>query len=295
VRSFCFLLFILIALPLTPAHAEEDWNDAQFYRQAQEYMLASINKFRGKKGVPPVQLDITAGQLAKGHAEDMLGGEYFSHWDLSGNKPTRRWNMLGGFDSVSENIYYYGGTWPGMQRLIDDAMKTLMNSSGHRATIMDPAHTHVGLGFAVDPRARKFYVDQEFVTRAGGDYNCPDSGTVGDTVDFTGQFDPEHYAFEQVILGYEELPQARSQKWLNSTESYSDADRLVAGFSTDRNIRFNGMATYNDVSCNGGCFTCHAKLDFKGQEGLYYLFLWLRDKRTGQPFMAATATVEARR
>jgi hypothetical protein len=295
VRIFSLLVFTLLILRFAPAHAAEDWDDPRFYRGAQEYMLESINKFRGKKGLPPVQLDAAAGQSAKAHAEDMLRADYFSHWDTTGNKPTRRWNLLGGYDAVSENIYYFGGMWPGMERLIDDAMKTLMNSSGHRATIMDPAHTHVGLGFAVDLDTKKFYVDQTFVTRVGGDYSCPVTAHVGDSVEFDGQFDAQLYEFEQVILGYEEPAQPRSPKWLNGTGSYGDADRLVAGFSTDRHITFRGMATYNDVSCKDGSFSCRAKLDFKGREGLYYLSLWLRDKRSGQTFIAATATVDASR
>lgn len=33
-------------------------------------------------------------------------------------------------------------------------------------------------------------------------------------------------------------------------------------------------------------------MDFKGREGLYYIFLWLRDRRTSSTFIAATATVD---
>jgi len=243
-----------------------------------------------------VELDAAAGQAALAHAQAMQAGDFFSHWDTTGEKPTRRWNLLGGFDALSENIYFYRGPSSGYQQLIDEAMKTLMNSPGHRATIMDPAHTNVGLGFVYDDHTKSFYVDQEFVTRAGGDYSCPLAAHVGDKVEFAGRFDSSRYDFENVIMGYEESAVPRSQKWLNSTESYRDADRLVAGFSTDPHVRFNGLASYSSVSCApDGHFSCDADLNFKGAPGLYYLFLWLRDKHTGQPFVAATATVEARR
>lgn len=288
------LLAALAALGVPqPARAADDWSEPGFYRQAQQYMLEQINRQRGKKGLQLVALDAAASQVAKAHAEDMLNVDYFSHWDTAGLKPTRRWNLLGGFDSVSENIYYSTGYRSEMRGLVDEAMKTLMNSSGHRATIMDPAHTHVGIGYAV--QGRSFYVDQTFVTRAGGDYSCPLEAAVGETVEFCGQFDPQRYEFEQVIMGYEELPRPRDRKWLNKTDSYRDAEHFVAGFSTDRHIRFQGMQTSNDVTCEDGSFSCSARLDFKGREGLYYLSLWLRDRKTGRSFQAAAATVEARR
>ncbi|MDQ3024028.1 MAG: CAP domain-containing protein [bacterium] len=290
------MLLLLAALALLPVPCRAaDWDDPQAYHQAQDYMLSVINKFRDKKGLQLVQLDSAASQVARDHAQDMFSADYFSHWDTSGVKPTRRWNLLGGYDSVSENIYFQQGNGGSVEKVCDAAMKTLMNSDGHRATIMDPAHTHVGLGFAVDSRARRFYVDQTFVTRAGGDYACPLEAHVGQTVQFSGRFDPQRYEFENVIMGYEELPQPRNKKWLNGSGSYKDADRLVAGYTDNARLSFNGMATYNNVTCEDGAFTCDARLDFKGKPGLYYLFLWLRDRQTGKSVVAATATVEARR
>jgi uncharacterized protein YkwD len=289
------LLLLTCALALTPAHAVDDWDDPTTYRRAQDYMLASINKFRGKKGLTPVQLDAAASQVARDHARDMFDADYFSHWDTQGVKPTRRWNLAGGYDSVSENIYFQQGNWGDYASLCDQAMKTLMNSSGHRATIMEPAHTHVGLGFAVDGRARRFYIDQTFVTRAGGDYACPLTARVGERVEFSGRFDEGRYEFENVLLGWEELPRPRDRKWLNKSGSYRDADRMVAGYTDDPRLRFHDLETHTSVECADGVFRCDAELSFKGKPGLYYLFLWLRDKQTGKSIVAATATVEARK
>jgi hypothetical protein len=99
-----------------------------------------------------------------------------------------------------------------------------------------------------------------------------------------------------VILGWEELPQPRERKWLNKSGSYRDAERMVAGFSDNPRIRFHDMQTQQGVQVGSdGTFSCDATLDFKGKPGLYYLFLWLRDRQTGENFIAATATVEARK
>jgi hypothetical protein len=215
---------------------------------------------------------------------------------MQGLKPTRRWNLSGGYDALSENIYYQYGMLAGTRELMDEAMDKFMHSDGHRRTIMTPEHTHVGLGFAVDLTRKRFYVSQEFVTRLGGTYDCPLKCRVGERVPLTGRFDKSRYSLENVIVGYEELPQPRDRKWLSKTGEYSDSDKLVAGYSPDTNIRFNSLDTYHDLKVAAdGSFHCDALLDFKGREGLYYLFVWLKEKKSGDSVLAAVATVEARK
>jgi uncharacterized protein YkwD len=299
VRWLFASLLTLVLVPALHLPAAAQGLDAATYRKAQEYMLQQINAVRVKRGAQAVELDPVAGQTAKAHAEDMLRSEYFSHWNMQGLKPTRRWNLLGGYDSVSENIYYHVGRRSDIFQACDQAMDTLLKSPGHRQTILDPHHTHVGLGFAVEERQGRFYVDQTFVTRLGGEYSCPPSARVGETVALKGRFDAGRYEFDHVIVGYEELPRQRDRKWLDKTGSYGDAQDHVAAYCCNPRIRFNGMPTYYDVQATAdGSFTCNAELNFKGKEGLYYLFVWLREKgsgRGGDTVLAAVATVEVRK
>src|SRR4029077_17610672 len=75
---------------------------------------------------------------------------YFSHWNPEGLKPTRRYNLLGGFHALGENIYYFHGPFTTVEAMVDGALDKLMGSEGHRKTILGAAYTHVGLYFAAN-------------------------------------------------------------------------------------------------------------------------------------------------
>lgn len=288
------ILLILAFLVWGPSLASADpgFGDLETYRFAQNYMLQLINEERSKAGVGSVRLDPLASQAALEHAQDMLANGFFSHWDMSGRKPTRRYNLLGGFHGLSENIFFHHGPLGSWQELVEYEMQTLMDSEGHRKTILDAHKTHVGLGFAT--AGRDFYGAQEFITMVGGEYKCVSSARLGETVKFSGRFDPRQYIFEHVLVGYEGREQPRSVKWLEGSGSYSDGDKLVAGYLANPQSFFEGISTYHEVEFDQGkgTFVVNAKLDFKGKQGLYYLFLWLTDKRSGEQVNAATVAVD---
>lgn len=269
--------------------------DPDSYEYAQRYMLIRINQERTRAGAGRVQLDPLASHSAKLHSEDMLAGSYLSHWNREGIKPSRRYNLLGGYDAVGENVYSQHGPAASLEDRLDTMMQTLMDSEGHRRTILDPTYTHVGLGFALDTDSREFYAAQEFIVRVGGDYSCPLAARVGETVDFSGRFDQYRYELEHVVLGYEDPPVPRERSWLMRTGSYQDGGKFYAGYTPSTGLTFQGMDTFHsiDVNAQTGWFRCRAQLSYKGRPGLYYLSLWLRDKRSGRSVLAATATVEA--
>ena len=87
-----------------------------------------------------------------------------SHWNLDGLKPYMRYSLAGGYHNNGEN-------WFGQQRWaasadtniepdIEDAMNWLMNSPGHRDTILDPWYRKVSLGLSYD--SRSFVAIQHF-------------------------------------------------------------------------------------------------------------------------------------
>jgi len=227
----------------------------------------------------------------------MLAGNFFSHWNRSGDKPTRRYNRLGGYHNLSENIYMLHSSGKTIEAHLELMIKTLMDSPGHRRTIMDPAFTHVGLGFSLSSDGRDFYGVQEFISRVGGEYYCKLNARVGERVKFTGRFDALNFTMTQINIGYEELPQPRERIWLSKTGSYSNADKTVAGYIPDTRARFDSLETYHDIEIDQkrGTFSCNALMDYKGKAGLYYIFAWLEHRRTGETVLAAVATVEVTR
>jgi hypothetical protein len=286
-----------LACALLPAHhafAAPDFNDPQVQGRAQDYMNFRINELRAANGAGPVRFDPVACQAAQLHAKDMLQRGYFSHWNPEGLKPTRRYNLIGGFHALGENIYFLHGEFGSVEGIVDEALAKLMDSEGHRKTLINPSYTHVGIYIAADARRGDLYVAQEFIARLGGEYRCPLYASVGQMIEFAGRYDQYRYDFENIIIGYEDRPRQRDLLWLSQTGSYRDGDKLVAGYTANPRLEFKELPTFREVEVNAdeGWFKSGLRLSYKGREGLYYVFLWLRDKRSGQPVLAATVSVD---
>ena len=118
--------------------------------------LSRVNAARQAHGLGLVGWDPALAAVARFHATDMLNREYFSHESPEGwNAPDRvsLWHRTA-VARVSENIWLAEGlTGSGEPQIGDTASRMhqdLMASPGHRANILAPAATHIGIGFAYD-------------------------------------------------------------------------------------------------------------------------------------------------
>ena len=296
VRSVLTLMLPLLLLCCAqPAQAQTGPDGLlMHYEEAREYCLVLINELRSENGLRPVQLEPLATELALQHARDMAQQGYFSHWNQSGRKPTRRYNLLGGMHGLGENIFfseYQDGDW---RAFIDEAMRTLQASPGHLETMLRPDYTDVGIGMAVQDA--RFYLAQEFICRVGGEYRCPLNAVVGNVIEFSGRIDPERYSINYVVLRHEGLPEERSNKWLNGTGQYREGDTMFAVYTADRNRTYRDVETYYDLQVDRqGRFNCRLLLDYKGKPGTYYVLLILHELRTGNEVQAAGIAVEVLR
>ena len=117
-----------------------------------EYMLELINRERHKFGVSEVVMgDNRAAQI---HAKSCLDAGVVSHWNLVGLKPYVRYSLTRGYQNNGENWFgssYWGGSRVSdLEREIEGAMQGLMNSPGHRATILDKWYRKVNIGLTCD-------------------------------------------------------------------------------------------------------------------------------------------------
>ena len=114
------------------------------------YMLALINQERRRAGAGEVTLGNN--RAAQVHADDCLDSGFVSHWSLLGLKPYVRYSLTGGYQNNGENWFeqeYFGNAYIShLEAEIDRSMEWLMNSPGHRATILDPWYHKVNLGLA---------------------------------------------------------------------------------------------------------------------------------------------------
>jgi uncharacterized protein YkwD len=134
-------------------------------------LLAAINADRQAAGARPLAIDTLATMVAQEHAEAMASGGFVSHYGVGGDAPYERYAAAGGTAHVVENVLgqRVGGTLPGSGRAAHfDAGVVhgfLMSSPGHRASILDPHRTHVGLGIAYGSDGRSLLVTEEFLAR----------------------------------------------------------------------------------------------------------------------------------
>ncbi len=193
-----------------------------------QVMVEAINRDRGAAGLAPVQVNTLAAQVGQAHAEEMASNNYMSHWNLKGLGPDLRYSIAGGHDAVMENVFlswqrYTNGTpvpitdW---NRLIQEAETALMNSPGHRANILKPEHTHVGVGIAYNPATGEFRIAQEFVNHYLDLDPLPLSAAPGDSLSISGRLLPT--AREPLInTGYEPAPRPMTIAQLSATSTYT--------------------------------------------------------------------------
>jgi len=103
-------------------------------------MVAAINAERAKHRLAPVKADPTLGQIADFYACRLVEGAFFAHVDpYDGSTVSTRAADFGyAFRKVGENL-------AAEQRTVEQVMADWMRSPSHRANILDPAFTHVGI------------------------------------------------------------------------------------------------------------------------------------------------------
>lgn len=232
----------------------------------EELMLELINDARRDSGLNPVAWDAFAASVGELHAQDMSDHQYFSHWNLSGFGPDHRYVQAGGSEVAMENLSTYWYRYEdGSPAEIDDfgevvrnAQIGLMNSPGHRRNILDPDHTHVGVGFAYNADTGDFKLAQIFINRYIRLDPLARVASPGDLIEISGELllgstNP------MLNIAFEPVPQPMSVAELDLTEAYGSAAQF--------------LAAYQPVAADGNRFTFNANLG--NTPGLYHVRIWV--------------------
>lgn len=102
-------------------------------------VLTLVNRERAAAGCPTLRWSGHLGTAARLHSVDMADRNYFSHTSLDGRSPADRMRAQGYPRPGGENI---GAGY----RTPEAAMKGWMDSSGHRANILNCRYTALGVG-----------------------------------------------------------------------------------------------------------------------------------------------------
>lgn len=247
-------------------------------------MLELVNRDRRAAGLEPVEWDVTAALAARGHAEEMAAHGYLSHWDLMGRGPEYRYWLAGGRDAVRENVYSYyqryvngGGVpildWEGS---VERAQNTLMNSPVHRDNILQPSHTHVGIGIAYEPERGELRIAQEFVDRYVVLETVPQGGSAGGDVTVSGRV-LAGASSPLINLAYQPFPEPVTVTELNASSEYSSAAEVYQALNPD---------------VSGDRFWFTTGLGSADKAGLYHIRIWVA--HSGEQVLASQLFFELR-
>ena len=107
-----------------------------------DQVLAMVNNERAKAGCRSLKASSALQRAAQGHSADMAAKDYFSHDSRDGRDFADRIRAAGySGGAIAENI-------AAGQSTASSVMKGWMNSSGHRANILNCRYTALGVGYA---------------------------------------------------------------------------------------------------------------------------------------------------
>jgi uncharacterized YkwD family protein len=106
----------------------------------EQKVVELTNQERAKNGLKPLALDTELSKVAREKSRDMQSKGYFSHTSPTYGSPFDMMKKFGiSYQSAGENIAMG-------QRTPEEVVKAWMNSSGHRANILNSSYTHIGVG-----------------------------------------------------------------------------------------------------------------------------------------------------
>lgn len=121
----------------------------------EQQALTLLNQDRAKNGLPALKWNSKLASLGESYANDMIKRGFFSHYNPEGLSPFDRMQRAGiSYNTAGENL--------AINTSVPSAEVAFMNSSGHRANILNSSYTDVGIG-VVKASNGQVYVVQEFI------------------------------------------------------------------------------------------------------------------------------------
>jgi uncharacterized protein YkwD/stress response protein SCP2 len=114
-------------------------------------VVSLTNAERAGAGLAPLVTDARLTAAAQAHSADMVARDFYSHTTPEGREPWDRAAAAGATHrGIGENIACG-------QRTPAEVVQGWMNSPGHRANILKPEFTHIGIGYATGSRAGTYW------------------------------------------------------------------------------------------------------------------------------------------
>ena len=113
-------------------------------RSFEQEVIRLVNEQRVKNGLNPLTENWELSRVARYKSQDMVDNRYFSHTSPTYGSPFQMIRDFGiSFRRAGENIAYG-------QRTPQAVVNAWMNSSGHRANILNASYTQIGVGYVAN-------------------------------------------------------------------------------------------------------------------------------------------------
>ncbi len=135
--------------------------------KVEDLVFALTNQARQARGLAPLAKDEELRQTARAYSDDMLVRRFFDHTTPDGISFDERISdhYSHRFYVVGENIWSAFGYNPARaQQVAQEILDSWMTSPGHRANLLSPDYTHLGVG--VSARQHSIRATQEFVGKS---------------------------------------------------------------------------------------------------------------------------------
>jgi uncharacterized protein YkwD len=260
-------------------------------------ILAMINEEREVEKAPPVALDDLATEVATKHAWDTIRGGFTSHWGRDGLKAYHRYSFAGGTEASAENVSSADSV--GSTKLPDLKQDTAYlhlrlyqekpPNDGHRQTILEPHHTHVGIGIVV--QELRLRVVELFLSRYVEVKPVVREAKPGANISFAGKI-RSGYRFNNLEVHYEPMPEPPDLEWLRVPRSYGlpkESRRLLPKLPQPFTY-LDGSSGVVEVDLPN--FSSSVKL-YKKEPGIYTIVTWIRRSREEPAFPVTAVCVKA--
>lgn len=229
-----------LAQPLALSHFDQ--------AQARKQMLAGINRYRIEHGLPMLQEDAEVHVVAERYARTMVAKNFFAHIDPWGSGPQERLAAVDLPWPVSENLGAMRSYGLNTQEIVEGLLAALIASPVHRANLLDPRATFIGLGFAQDKDNQSAFMDLDMKGRSG-------AGTVVVVQEFVRK-PLKRWS------GGSSQGMTRSHSRVELSGEPVDPFEFVAVEILDRTTR--KLIRYQHLPVVAGSFAAHLQLDFPG-------------------------------
>ncbi len=290
--SLCLAFFLLP--PLWFAGVRQPATEQEL-AELKQRMVVLVNADRARFGLRPVEYDPLASAIGDIFCRHALEQGVTGHYLLDGYSPFHRYSLWGRSPHFcAENVcctshklpvvWTKEEIWNAMVRHEQTMLAEKPPNDGHRRNILDPWHTHLGVGIAYSSNGLR--VVQEFLNKYAAVQRIPQRFPLGQPIPFSGRLlEPEKYEVAGVWVFFDPTPRPLTADEANAKDSYGyPADRLYLRPKLPPNTFYKDDGGRGEVELGEGGWFSVTVPQFANKPGIYGLMLRLcpREDKTKQ-------------